>query len=103
MKATIVSEKAYEGSVAFAHGMSQKVKRLVVEVEGVGNLAITPYGGNVHVSTGFKIEGKENCQVIGYVEVPDELIQKALVFARTKEEIKGFIGAFETLIGKSEE
>lgn len=95
MKAKIISETAYEGVMDWAHGGGYTVKRLVVEERD--NLAITPHDNQVYAFTGFDL--KDGCEVIGEVEVPDELVEKALAFIRAKAEFDGLKDTFEALLG----
>jgi hypothetical protein len=96
VKAKIISQTVYEGVMDWAHGGGYTVKRLVVEERD--NLAITPHHDNqVYAFTGFNL--KDGCEVIGEVEVPDELVEKALAFVRIKAEFDGLKGTFEALLG----
>lgn len=95
MKAKIISQKVYEGVIGWVHGCGSTVRRLVVEE--ADNLVITPHDDQVHAFTGFNL--KDNCKVIGEVEVPDELVEKALAFVRAKAELDGLKGSFEALLG----
>ena len=95
MKAKIVSQRVYEGIMDWAHDGGSTVKRLVVEEKN--NLAITPHDNQVYAFTGFDL--KNDCEVIGEVEVPDELVEKALAFVRIKAEFDGLKDSFEALLG----
>jgi len=95
MKAKIISQKLYEGAMDWIHGGGYTAKRLVVEE--AGNLIITSRDNQVCAFTGFNLE--EDCKVIGEVEVPDELVEKALAFVRAKAEFDGLKDAFEALLG----
>lgn len=95
MKAKIVSQRVHEGVLGWAHSYGYTVKRLVVEE--ADNLAITPHDNQVYAFTGFNL--KDDCKVIGEVEVPDELVEKALTFVRAKAEFDGLKGTFEALLG----
>ncbi len=78
----------------WVHGGGFTVKRLVVEERD--NLAITPHNNQVYAFTGFDLKG--NCEVIGEVEVPDELVEKALTFIRVKAEFDDLKGSFKALL-----
>ncbi|MEK7072698.1 MAG: hypothetical protein AAB969_03955, partial [Patescibacteria group bacterium] len=58
-------------------------KRLVIEEEN--NLMITRDDGQIFVRQEFKIDN--SCKILGEVEVSDELVQKALAFIKTREEL----------------
>ncbi|OGY54040.1 MAG: hypothetical protein A3B15_00095 [Candidatus Buchananbacteria bacterium RIFCSPLOWO2_01_FULL_45_31] len=93
MKAKIVRLTVYEGAMDWIHGGGRKIKRLVVEE--ASNLAITLFDGQVHAFTGFNLKEEDGCEVIGEIEAPDELIEKALAFIRAKDELNGLKSQFE--------
>ena len=96
MKAKIISQTVYEGVMDWARGGGgYTVKRIVIE--GEDNLAITPHDNQVYAFTDFDIKG--GCKVIGEIEVPDELVEKAFAFVRTKAEFDGLKDTFEALLG----
>lgn len=66
-------------------------------IEEKDNLTITPDHNQIWVITGFNLPN--DCTVISEVEVPDELVEKALAFARAKAEFDGLRGSFEALLG----
>ena len=93
MKATVIRQKVYESEMDRDHGGGQTIKRLVVEK--AGNLAITIYNDEVHAFPNFDMKDAE---VIGEVEVPDELVDKALRFAKAKTEFNDLKDKFEALM-----
>jgi hypothetical protein len=95
MKAKIVSQRVYNGVMAWIHDASYNVKRLIVE--GADNLAITPHDDQVYAFTSFDLT--DDCEVLGEVEVPDELVEKALAFVRAKAEFNSLKDTFEALLG----
>lgn len=90
MKAKIVSQKVYS-FVTHPTGGPYKVKLLVVD-----NIAIrTFHDGQVSVSTDFDMEG---CEILGEIEVPDELIEKALALIRAEKELNDLKEKFKALL-----
>lgn len=94
MKAKIVSQKVSEGVMDKIHGGGFTVKRLVVEE--ANNLAITPHKNEVYAVIGFDLT--RNCQIIGEIDVPDELVEKALAFVLAKVEFDNLKDFFNTLL-----
>ena len=95
MKAIIVSQTVYEGTMDWVHGGGHTIKRLVVEE--ANSLAITPCDNQVYAFTNFNL--KDDYKVLGEVEVPDELVEKTLTFIRAKAEFNGLKDTFEALLG----
>ena len=95
MKAKIFSQMVYEGVMDWVHGGGKEVKRLVVEE--ANNLAITPHNDQVYAFTGFD-STSDGTKLLGEVEVPDELVEKALTFVRAKEEFDGLKDRFTALL-----
>ena len=91
MKAKVVSEWV---TTDLIHGSGCTVKRLVVEE--ADNLAVTPHDGQVYAFTGFDLKG--GCEVIGEVQVPDGLVEKALAFVHAKAEFDSLEDTFKTLL-----
>lgn len=98
MKATIVSQIVHNGMMDFIHGYSYEIKRLVIESKD--NLAITPHNNEILVFTGFKLSDGE---IIGEVEIPDELVEKALAFIKAKAEFDSLKSEFEALIDNEQQ
>lgn len=97
MKALIINQTGYdEGQLKAGRFWSRTFRRLVVMV-GKDRLAITVHGEEVLVTLHFQNE--DSCIVLGEVEVPDELVEKALAFARAKEELNTLKDTFKTLLG----
>jgi len=95
MKAKIIVQMVHEGLTDLTHGGGYQVKRLVVEEKN--NLAITPDDNQLYAIIGFDL--RNDYEVIGEVEVPDDLVEKALAFVRAKAEFDGLKGTFEALLG----
>jgi len=76
----------------FTHGFSHTVRRILVP--DADNLVITPHEEEVYAWTGG-LEGEY--EVIGEVEVPDELVERALAFARAKQEFDSLGNRFKEL------
>jgi hypothetical protein len=93
MKGQIVTQQVYDSILDFTHGFSHTVKRILVP--DADNLVITPHEGEVYAWTGG-LEGEY--EVIGEVDVPDELVVRALAFARAKKEFDSLVKRFEGLI-----
>ena len=94
MRGKIVQEMVFTRLVDKANRTGHLVKRIVI-VEA-GNIAITPYKGQVYVFTGFVFTSASS--VVGEVEVPDELVESARAFVHAKEEFNGLREKFETLL-----
>lgn len=94
MKAKIVQQKVYESVMDWNHRGGSIVRRLVIEEKD--NLAITPYNDRVYAFTGFDLD--DGCKIIGEVDVPDELIEKALTLIRVKAEFNGLKHSVEALL-----
>ena len=85
MKAKIIRQKVYDGMMDWSHGGGHEIKRLVVEE--ADNIAITLAQNRVYVFTYFKLQDKttfpeQEPKVIGEIEVPDKLVEKALAVVR---------------------
>ena len=94
MKAKVVKQEAFEGIIAAVHSMGFTTTRLVIEEKG--NLAITLHKKEMHVYPHFLI--KEECEVVGEVDVPDEMVEKAEALLRAKAELNALQGTFQELI-----
>lgn len=94
MKAKIVRQKVYGSVIDWNHGGGFTVKRLVVEEKD--NLAITPHNDQVYVFTGFNLDA--DCEIIGEVEVSNELVEEALAFIRAKAELNSHMDSFKALL-----
>lgn len=96
MKAIVVSETGYDGGQLMAgRFFSRTVRRLVVKEKDL--LAITVHNNEVFAMQNFKID--DDCKIIGEVEVPDELVEKALAFVRAKTELDALKDTFKVFIG----
>ena len=98
MKAKVIRVKVYEGVIAFAHGHSSYVKRLIVQLENGDHLAITPHEEQVHAFLGFTFPA---CEILGEVDLPDELVKKAIAFVQAKKDFDGLVNILESLINSS--
>jgi len=58
-----------------------------LHIEELGDLVITPIVYGVYATFGFKFRAK-NCDEIGQIEVPKELVEQALALARADREFK---------------
>ena len=88
MRAEIVTERCSEGYVATAHGMSFEVKRIFVPE---ARLLITIHHGVLYVRA--DCVRRKNFKVIGNIEVPDELVNKAVKFTELEKELTSqFVG-----------
>jgi len=96
VKAKIVQQTVYESMVTKSHGFGRNIKRLVVEE--AENLAITPDQGRVFVWINFDVHADDSCKVIGEVDVPDELVRKALALAHAQTELNGLEDTFNKLL-----
>lgn len=95
MKAKIVIQVISDSIINGLHGFTHNLKRLVIEE--AGNLAIALYDDKIFILTDFKINS--GCQVIGEVEVPDELVAKALAFVSAREELNSLKSEIKVLTG----
>ena len=92
-KGLIVEEKVYEGIMDYAHGGGSIIKRLVIE--GENNLAITPHNDQLYAFTGYDLKRGE---VVEEVEVPDEVVKKAINFINSQNEFYKIKGEVEILL-----
>jgi len=90
MKGLIVEETVYEGTLAFAHGHGQRIKRIVIPE--ADNLAITPHNGQIYIMTNYIMS--DGSRILKETEVADELIQRCIEYKRMQDE---FFQLFETL------
>ena len=101
MKAKIISQKVYDSMMEWKHRHGYEIKRLVVEE--ANNLAITLLGSDVYARTGFEFESErhpsgQEPEVLGEIEVPDEIVEKALALVRAQEELNSFKDVIEALL-----
>lgn len=92
MKGRIVEETVHESVLSWTHDQGFDVKRILVPE--ADNLVITPYKGEIYVANGFD---DSNAKLIKEIEIPDELVQKALEFVRMKDEFDNLEGQFRAL------
>ena len=83
MKAKVISQIIYDSVLDFAHNAGHRIKRLIIE--GADNLAIAIYRDRVIVLENFKLDG--DCEVLGEVEVTDQLVKKAQALLRAQKRL----------------
>jgi hypothetical protein len=93
VKAKVIEVEVFENLRDFANGNSYYVRRLVVQ--DLDGLTITPYGNQLYVDDGIS---RQPCEVLGEVDVPDELIQVALRLLKAKNEANAQRDEFEKLL-----
>lgn len=76
----------------WSHGFTHEVKRILVPE--ADNLVITPHEGQVYAWVGFEGE----YEVVKEIEVPDELVEKALAFTRVKKKFDELEEDFKALL-----
>jgi len=96
MKAMIYSCLIYEGTLAMAHGMGERINRMLIE-DGKECVIITPYHGRVYVTTDRS--QVEKCGEIGAIEVPDELLPLAWSVMQSEAELINFVTSDDDLAG----
>lgn len=96
MKGKIVQQQVCDSALEWTHGFSYTIKRIIVPE--ANNLVITPHKGQIYVFTGLKGDHEE----IAEVDVPDELVNKALAFHHAKVEFNLLRNKFEALIGSKD-
>jgi len=95
MKALLICQTAFDGDQLYAGRLSGSTfKRLVVREKN--NLTITVHDNKVFVITDFKLHGSYT--ILREVDVPDELIKKALAFVRAKAKFDALKDTFRALL-----
>lgn len=94
MRGKIVQETVFTSLTDKFNHCGHVVKRIVIAE--AGNIAITPYKGQIYVFTGFVFT--RSCTVLGEIDVPDELVERARLFVHAKEEFQGLREKFEMLL-----
>ncbi len=110
MKAKIIEEVIYEGTMDWVHGGGQMVRRLLIEEKN--DLCITFFQDQLLAFTGYDLDkhlrnvpsqddefGIEQklAIVLGEVEVPDDLVEAAFAFANAGKKLVEFIPKFKSL------
>ncbi len=95
MKALIIEETVYEGTIAYIHGMSNEAKRILIPEKN--NLVITPHEEEIYIWEGFEFD-KRDCKKIREIEIPSELVERALSFLQQKKEFYQLKDEFEKLL-----
>jgi hypothetical protein len=95
MKGKIIQERVYDSIMDWTHGMGYDIKRILIPE--ANNLAITPHNRGVFA---FEFEPDRKYIVLKEIEVPDELVQKALTFMQAKKEFDSLKKQFEMLLEK---
>lgn len=90
MKAEIISQTVYEGGLAFVHGCDYQIQRILVPE--ANNLVITTQENNLYVWDNFK-KG-EDCQTVKEIDIPDELVEKAISFMKDRNSLLEQFGKF---------
>ncbi len=83
MKAEVFSCTVSDGILAYMHGDFYQIERIVVPE--LNNLAITIDGNNLYFHENFKIN--DSCKKKGGIELPDDLVKKAVWFMNLKKEL----------------
>jgi hypothetical protein len=94
LKGKIVQETVFTSLMDKANRVGHVVTRIVIAE--AGNIAITPYKGQIYVFTGFVFTSAS--KVIGEVDVPDDLVNRARAFIHAKEEFNELREKFEVLL-----
>ncbi|KKS94166.1 MAG: hypothetical protein UV68_C0014G0019 [Candidatus Collierbacteria bacterium GW2011_GWC2_43_12] len=98
MIATIIGQKVSMNLNDFIHGGGQYTKRLVIEE--LDGLTITLMDNHVTAFFGFDLT-VEKCDILGEVNVPDDLVEIAVNYASANEAMHKAIDRFaEVLIGE---
>ena len=82
MKGIIVENEIFASTLDYAHGHGQMIKRIIIPE--VDNLAITPHGDQIYVFSGYEID--DESKRIKEIEVPDELVQKAIAYKKARDD-----------------
>ena len=93
MKALIVSQIGYDGEILKRGKFSERTFRLLL-VQEENYLTIGILNDQMFALHNFKFS--DECDIIGEIEVSDDMVKKALAFARAKAE---FDALKETLKG----
>lgn len=101
MKATLIVEKVSTGLNEFIHGGGRKIRRLVVkEVYGVTvNLLINAFEGDIVAFAGYQIDPND-CQVLGEVDISEELVKIASDYAVAKHNLEARRIEFEEILNQ---
>ncbi len=84
MKAKIISQKVCDGAMGLNYGQFFNVTWVLIPE--ANNLAITPHQNNLFVRDGFLAE--KDCMVLREVDVPDDLVKKAIEFMKLRNELR---------------
>lgn len=98
MKAKLISQMVYDSTLDFIHGMGHTIRRLIIEEKG-SLLAIFVYRNNVVALANFSITDGWN-ELLSEVEVPDELVEKALALTNAQKELNVFKAELEELLSE---
>ena len=82
MKAEIITQMVCEGVLAFIHGESYRIKRILIPEKN--NLVITLDGKNFYIWDNFQ---KDDCETVKEIEIPDELVEKAVNFMKSRNSL----------------
>ena len=101
MRARVILQDMASSSFECIHGMHAKTKRLVVEEEG--GLAITIFKDELIAFKGFKLNGEKSGKFedLGFVEIPDELVDAALRYVQEREQFMALKEDFESILSNA--
>ena len=85
MKALVVSYQYCENTFDFAHGITHTMMAIVVVKDGK-NVAILVKDNRVHIYDG-EFNTKENCNVLGEIEMDDNLFEQVEAAVKVQEQL----------------
>jgi hypothetical protein len=94
MKGIVVEDDIYLSTLDYVHGFSQTVKRIIIPE--VNNLAITSHDDQIYIYSGYQM--KDETKKVKEIEVPDELVQKAIEYGRVQDDFFRLKGKFQELL-----
>jgi len=95
MKALLIGQMVFEGSIAAIHNMGHLIKRLIITE--ADNLCINIFTGRLYAFTGFNSEN--DYELLGEVDVPDELVKKVQDYLEAKNKFDALKPQFERIFG----
>lgn len=93
MKGLLVEQTTYQSMENFVHGDGQLIKRLIIPEKD--NLAITLFNNEILVFKDFDIV---QATILSELDVPEKLVDHALVFLKAKNSIEQHKSKFENLL-----
>jgi hypothetical protein len=94
MKGIIVENEIFASTLDCTHGHGQMVKRIIIPE--VGNLAITLHGDQIYVFSGYEMD--DESKRVKEIEVPNELVQKAIACKKAQDDFFQLKGNFQELL-----